>query len=177
MDAALVGLIGVATGSVVGLLGTAVTARQQRRLEHDRLEAARRAEAIQVERTALLELVRLLATGTQAVAWLAWTASVSTADEIETEIATYDARMRELLPKLFAAEVAASSLSDEAFARMDPLVQQLLSLDTEIATASSRLESGSELACFLGRAISLSRLSVHETRAVLRDLQVAHRIA
>jgi hypothetical protein len=81
--------------------------------------------------------------------------------------------MRELLPKLLASEAAAASLSDEAFERIDPLVRELISLDTAVGTAAAGFEdnAGEATRCLAGakpRAVELSERSVDEVRALLR---------
>lgn len=173
MDATLAGLVGTAIGAVAGIMGSALTARHQRQLERERMRSARMDELIKAERQALLELTQLLATGTQAIAWLAWAATAQSAELLREEIASYDARMRELLPKLLGSEAAAASLSDEAFERIDPLVRELISLDTEVGTAAAGFEANADeatrsLAGAKHRAVELSERSVDEVRALLR---------
>jgi hypothetical protein len=45
------------------------------------------------------------------------------------------------LPQLLAAEAAAASLSDDAFEQIDPLVNDLLVLDTKVGTAAAAMEA------------------------------------
>jgi hypothetical protein len=59
---------------------------------------------------------------------------------VRQEIDTYETRMRELLPKLLAAQAEAGSISDDANARVNPLRDQLTILDTRIGTAASKLD-------------------------------------
>jgi hypothetical protein len=97
-------------------------------------------------RQALLQLTQLLITGTYAIAWLGWSVSVQSAEEVRREVDLYNAKIRELIPQLLAAEAAAASLSDDAFDQTDPLVNDLLLLDTNVGTASASLESNRETA-------------------------------
>jgi hypothetical protein len=173
MDATLAGLVGTAIGAIAGIAGSALTARHQRLLERDRVRSARMDELIKAERQALLELTQLLAIGTQAIAWLAWAATAESTERLREEIGTYDARMRDLLPKLLASEVAAASLSDESFRRIDPLVRELISLDTVVGTAAAGFEENVDeatrsLAGAKQRAVDLSERSVDEVRTLLR---------
>jgi hypothetical protein len=173
MDATVAGLVGTGVGAAAGIVGSALTARHQRLLEYERMRSARMDELARAERQALLELLQLLATGTQAVAWLAWAATVQSSTRLGEEIESYDARMRELLPKLLASEAAAASLSDEAFDRIDPLVRELISLDTAVGTAAATFENNADdatrsLAGAKPRAVELSERSVDEVRALLR---------
>ncbi len=72
MDAALAGLVGAALGAVVGLLGPAITAWQQHRTELQRAEINWSENLAENERQSMLELAKLLATGIQAISWVAW---------------------------------------------------------------------------------------------------------
>lgn len=173
MDATLAGLVGTAIGAVAGIAGSALTAHHQRQLERDRARSARMDELIKAERQALLELTQLLATGTQAIAWLAWAATVQSTELLREEIASYDRRMRELLPTLLASEAAAASLSDEAFERIDPLVRELITLDTVVWTAPAGFddnpaEAKRRLTEAKPRAVELSERSVDEACSLLR---------
>jgi hypothetical protein len=173
MDATVAGLVGTGIGAAAGIVGSALTARHQRLLERERLRSARIDELARAERQALLELLQLLATGTQAAAWLAWAATADSSARLGEEIATYDARMRELLPRLLAAEAAAASLSEEAFDRIDPLVRELISLDTAVGTIAATFQTDPDeaargLAAAKPRAVALSERSVDEVRTLLR---------
>ena len=173
MDATVAGLIGTAIGAAAGIAGSALTAHHQRLLEYERMRSARMDELARAERQALLDLLQLLAIGTQAVAWLAWAATAQSSARLREEIESYDARMRELLPKLLASEAAAASLSDGAFDRIDPLVRELISLDTAVGTAAATFENNADeatrsLAGAKPRAVELSERSVDEVRALLR---------
>jgi hypothetical protein len=97
-------------------------------------------------RQALLELTQLLTSGTYAIAWLGWSVSVQSAEEVRREIDIYNAKFRELIPQLLAAEAAAAGQSDDAFERIDPLVNELLVLDTKVGTAAATLETNREAA-------------------------------
>ncbi len=173
MDATVAGLLGTGIGAAAGIVGAALTSRHQRLLEVERLRAARFDELARAERQALLELLQLLAVGTQALSWLAWSATAHAPARLREEIATYDAQMRELLPKLLAAEAAAASLSVDAFDRIDPLVRALLTLDTQAGTAAAGFEvdadeATSRLAAIKPAAGQLSERSVDVVRSLLR---------
>ena len=60
MSEALVALTGAAIGSVTGLLGAFITARQQQRLEALKFTAERRSEAETQRRLAIADLARTL---------------------------------------------------------------------------------------------------------------------
>lgn len=173
MDAAIAGLIGAGLGAVASTTASMLASVQQTRTERERARAARADEAMRLEREALVQLCELLATGTQAVAWLGWAAKVQPRQILLQEVQTYDARMRELIPRLLAAEVAAASLSEGAFDRIDPLVRELIVLDTRVGTAAAAFEEDSEaatqrLAEAKDAANDLSDRSVSEVRALLR---------
>jgi ABC-type transporter Mla subunit MlaD len=83
--------------------------------------------------------------------------------------------MRELLPQLLAAVAEASSVSDEAFKRVNPLVDQLEVLDTKIGTAATMLDEDEDEARrriteTKEDALSLMSRTLDEIRTVLRSL-------
>jgi hypothetical protein len=114
-----------------------------------------------------------LTTGTYAIAWLGWSVSVQSPEDVRHEIDNYDAKMRELIPQLLAAEAAAASLSDEAFEQIDPLVNDLLLLDTKVGTAAARLEAdreaaAEEIAAAKRAAVEIQIRTVRIVRTLLR---------
>lgn len=172
-DAALAGLIGAGIGAITGVASSSLAAWHQTRLERERARAARADELSRAERDAMLDLMRLLATATHAIEWLAWAATAEIQDVFRQEMDAYNTRMRELLPQLVAAEVAAASLSDDAFERIDPLINDLLALDQEVGTAGAQFEirpadAVGRIAAVKQPANDLAHRSVHEVRALLR---------
>jgi hypothetical protein len=173
MDAALAGLLGASIGAISGVLGGLVAGRQQRKLESVRWKQARADEVRIEERRSLLELTKLLAEGYQAASWLSWAAEVKPIDAVKADANDYDTRMRTLLPRIASAEAAASGLSDEAFARIDPFVERLLILDTKLGAASVRLDDEPEnalreLTLLQDEASQLYRQVVRGMRSQLR---------
>lgn len=80
--------------------------------------------------------------------------------------------MRELLPRLVAAQVAAASLSRQSYQRIDPLVRELIRLDLEVGTALVGYEQGQpdamqRIAAANQAAISFSEHTVNEVRSLL----------
>jgi hypothetical protein len=146
VDAALAGLAGTAVGALAGLVGSGLTAWYQLRAERQRAANARHDEMVKAGRQALVQLTQLLTTGTYAIAWLGWSVSVQSPEEIRREVDTYNTKLRELIPQLLAAEAAAASVSDNAFDQIDPLVNELLILDARVGTAAQRLETNHETA-------------------------------
>lgn len=146
VDAALAGLVGTAVGALAGLVGSGLTAWYQLRAERQRAANARHDEMVKAGRQALVQLTQLLTTGTYAIAWLGWSVSVQSPEEIRREVDTYNTKLRELIPQLLAAEAAAASVSDNAFDQIDPLVNELLILDARVGTAAQRLETNHETA-------------------------------
>lgn len=134
MDAGLAGLIGTGVGAVAGIVGSATTELFKSRTEREKTLVARADERIRSERQALLDLVKLIATGTQAISWLAWSVAEQPQELALLEADKYDACMRELLPRVVEAHVAAAGLS-KSYERTDPLVQRLYELDRKIGDA------------------------------------------
>jgi hypothetical protein len=175
MDAAVAGLLGAAIGALAGVIGSTLTAWQQNRAERERRRAAQLDEFVKAQRQALLHLGELVAAGSQAMLWVAWAARNKSGTQVRQEIDTYETRMRELLPQLLAAVAEASSVSDEAFKRVNPLVDQLEVLDTKIGTAATMLDEDEDEARrriteTKEDALSLMSRTLDEIRTVLRSL-------
>jgi hypothetical protein len=175
MDAAVAGLLGAFVGALAGVIGAALTAWQQNRAERERRRAAQLDEFVKSQRQALLHLGELVAIGSQAMLWAAWAARTKSSTEVRQDIDTYETRMFELLPKLLAAQAEAGSVSDDAYQRVNPLVDQLTELDTRIGTAASRLDDNEDLArgaiAETKRDVdSLMHRTLDEIRTVLRSL-------
>jgi len=139
VDAALAGLIGTALGVAAGSFTSVLTSWYQLRWEARRAVLTNRAEALRSGRQAMVRLTQLLMSLTQAIAWLGWSVKEKSDEELAREVELYESRSRELLPQILAAETEAASLSDEAFDEIDPLVNELLVLDTKVSTAMLRL--------------------------------------
>jgi gas vesicle protein len=143
MDAALAGLIGASIGAIASLLGGLISGWQQRKGDAQRWYRERATEVWKEERRSLLELTTLLAEGAHAVSWLCWAATAKPDESLKADVTEYDAKMRQLLPRLVSAQAAASGLSDESFENVDPLVQQMFALDTQIGDAAVQLDADS----------------------------------
>lgn len=175
MDPAAAGLVGAAIGAFAGLIGSTLAAWQQNRAERERRRASQLDEFVKAQRQALLHLAELVAIGSQAMLWAAWAASTKSGPEVRQEIDMYEARMRELLPKLLAAQAEASSISDDAYNRVNPLVDQLTVLDTRIGTAASKMdddehEARRHISETKDDALRLMSRTLDEIRTVLRSL-------
>lgn len=146
MDAAIIGLIGGLAGAIVGLLGGLIGGWQQRLSEAQRWRQERADEIWKEERKSLLELTTLIAIASQAMAWLAWSASTKPLEAVKAEAEAYDKRMRKLLPKIFSAQAAASGLSDKTYETIQDLVHRLVQLDTFLGTKCVELNADPESA-------------------------------
>jgi gas vesicle protein len=174
MEAAVVGLIGGIAGAVAGLFGAFVAGRQQRLAEAQRWRQGRADEIWKEERRSLLELTTLIAIASQAMAWLAWSASTKPHEAVKEEAKLYDARMRELLPKIFSAQAAASGLSDTTYGTIQELVNRLVQLDTFLGTKCIELDSDPAtvlpiIADLEPTALELARQVVETVRGHLRN--------
>ena len=141
MGAAVVGLIGGIAGAIAGLLGALIAGWQQRLAEAQRWRQERADEIWKEERRSLLDLTTLIAIASQAMAWLAWSASTKPLEAVKEEAELYDTRMRELLPKIFSAQAAASGLNDTTYETIQDLVNRLIQLDTFLGTKCVELDS------------------------------------
>jgi hypothetical protein len=173
MDAAVIGLIGGVTGAIAGLLGGMIAGWQQRLAEAQRWRQGRADEIWKEERQSLLELTTLIAIASQAMAWLAWSASTKPLEAVKAEAELYDTRMRDILPKIFGAQAAASGLSDETYETIQELVNRLIKLDTFLGTKCFELGSdpGTALPIIADHesaALDLARKAVEAVRGHLR---------
>jgi hypothetical protein len=173
MDAAVVGLVGAIAGAVA-VVGASVIAAWQHRLgEVQRWHQGRADEIWRTERQSLIELTTLIATGCQAMAWVAWSASVKPLESVQAEADLYNDRMRELLPRIFSAQAAASGLNDQTYVAIQAIIERLIELDTELATVCTKLESAPEatlpkISSFEPHALGLARETVETVRQDLR---------
>lgn len=174
MNAAIVGLIGGIAGAMAGLLGGVVAGWQQRLAEAQRWRQGRVDEVWKEERRSLLELTTLIAIASQAMAWLSWSASVKSLDAVKEEAHLYNARMREILPKIFSAQAAASGLGDTTYQTIQNLVEDLIQLDTLLGTKCVELDSKPKaalpvIAAQEPAALRLARQVVETVRGHLRS--------
>jgi hypothetical protein len=173
MDAAVIGLIGGIAGAVAGLLGGLIAGWQQRLAEAQRWRQERADEIWKEERRSLLELTTLIAVGSQAMAWLAWSAATKPLDKVKEEAELYDARMRDILPKIFSAQAAASGLNDQTYETIQTLVNHMIELDTFLGTKCFELSSVPDAALPIiadqeRAALDLARQAVETVRGHLR---------
>jgi hypothetical protein len=175
VDAALVGLIGAIAGAVAGLGASVIAGWQQRLGEAQRWHQGRADEVWRTERQSLIELTTLIATACQAMAWVAWSASVMPLASVQKEANVYNDRMRDvLLPKLFSAQAAASGLNDQTYHTIQTVIARLIELDTELGTECTKLESTPKvalpkIASFEPEALRLARETVETVRQHLRS--------
>ena len=92
-------------------------------------------------------------------------------DRARLEADKYQVSMRELLPRLVAAQVAAAGLS-KTYERIDPLVHELYDLDSEVGTALVSYKRGeadaiAQVAAAKNAANSFLDHTVNEVRALL----------
>lgn len=142
VDASTAGAIGAGAGALAGLSGVLLSSWQQYLSEARRWKWSR-IDAIWVsEREALLEFTTLMAASYQAIAWLSWSAGVKSPEDLKREIEVYDQVMREGLPRIFRAQVAATGLDESAYRAISELTRQLIETDTEIGTKCARYTAG-----------------------------------
>lgn len=139
MSEALVALSGAAIGSVMGLLGAFITARQQQRLEALKFTAERRAEAETQRRLAIADLARSLSRVIQLMSWFTWEAEHRPLRVSPEWVDRYDSEMKPLLPELMSAVSIVAALSEPTYRVFDPLVTKAIKLDGQIGTAASTL--------------------------------------
>jgi len=173
MDAAVIGLIGGVAGAIAGLLGGLIAGWQQRLGEAQRWRQARADEIWKDERLSLLELTKTISVGSQAMAWLAWSAGTKPLEKVKEEAELYDTRMRDILPQIFSAQAAASGLDDQTYETIQALVNHMIDLDTFLGTKCFELNSVPDTALPIiadqeRAALDLARQAVETVRGHLR---------
>lgn len=174
VNAAFIGLIGAFTGAVAGLGASVIAGWQQRLAEAQRWRQGRADEIWRSERQSLIELTTLIVTGCQVMAWVAWSASARSLDGLRVEANIYDEKMRDLLPRIFSAQAAASGLSDQTYQTVQDIVARLIELDTELSTECATLDESTQepvllkIASFEDKALRLARKTVETVRQHLR---------
>jgi hypothetical protein len=174
VDAALVGLIGAIAGAVAGLGASIIAGWQQRLGEAQRWRQGRVDEVWRTERQSLIDLTTLIATGYQAMAWVSWSASVMPLEGVREESMIYNDRMRDLLPRIFSAQAAASGLNEATYDTIQEIIKRLIEMDTELGTECTKLESSPKtalpkIATFEAEALRLIRRTVDTVRQHLRS--------
>ena len=174
VDAALVGLIGAIAGAVAGLGASVIAGWQQRLGEAQRWHQGRADEVWRTERQSLIDLTTLIATGCQAMAWVSWSASVMPLEGVQKEANIYNDRMRDLLPRIFSAQAAASGLNDQTYHTIEAVISRLIELDTELGTECTKLESAPKtalpkIATFEPKALRLAHETVETVRQHLKS--------
>lgn len=174
VDAALVGLIGAIAGAVAGLGASVIAGWQQRLGEAQRWHQGRADEVWRTERQSLIDLTTLIATGCQAMAWVSWSASVMPLKGVQKESLIYNNRMRELLPRIFGAQAAASGLNEQTYDTIQAVIARLIEMDTELGTECTKLDSSPKtalpkIATFESEALRLMRETVETVRQHLRS--------
>jgi hypothetical protein len=169
VDVAIIGLVGAIAGAFAGLGASVIAGWQQRLAEAQRWRQGRADEVWRTERQSLIDLTTLIATGCQAMAWLSWSASAKSLEGVRLEASIYDDRMRNLLPRIFSAQAAASGLSDQTYGTIQAIIARLIELDTELGTECTKLESAPEavipkIALFEPKALALARETVETVR-------------
>jgi hypothetical protein len=107
------------------------------------------------------------------MAWLAWSAATKPRDNVKEEAELYDARMRDILPKIFSAQAAASGLSDQTYETIQALVNRMIELDTFLGAKCFELNSVPDtvlpiIADQERVALDLARQAVETVRGHLR---------
>jgi len=174
MGAAVIGLIGGIAGAVAGLLGGMIAGWQQRLAEAQSWRQGRSDEIWKEERQSLLDLTTLIAIGCQAMAWLAWSAATKPLEAVKEEAELYDDRMRDILPKIFSAQAAASALSDKTYETIQALVDHMIELDTFLGTKCFELNADPDtvqpiIAGQHDAALALAKEAVETVRGHLRS--------
>jgi hypothetical protein len=108
------------------------------------------------------------------MAWVSWSASDKPLKGVQKESLIYNDRMRELLPRIFSAQAAASGLNEQTYDTIQTLIARLIEMDTELGTECTKLDSSPKtalrkIATFESEALRLMRETVETVRQHLRS--------
>ena len=93
---------------------------------------------------------------------------------VQEESLIYNNRMRELLPRIFSAQAAASGLNEQTYDTIQAVIGRLIEMDTALGTECTKLDSSPEtalpkIATFESDALRLMRETVETVRQHLRS--------
>ena len=108
------------------------------------------------------------------MAWISWSASVMPLEGVQEESLIYNDRMRELLPRIFSAQAAASGLNEQTYDTIHTIIERLIEMDTALGTECTKLDSSPKtalpkIATFEPEALRLKRETVETVRQHLRS--------
>jgi len=147
MDATMASLIGTAIGALSGLAGGYLAGRRQSQLEYEKWRREREDNLEKDIRSAVAELTKKLAAGIQAIGWLTWKAENYPTKITEDDLANYDNDMKTLFPDIVGSRIAVAALNRETHTKMTPLVNELYSLDAQVAKATMTFKDSQEGGC------------------------------
>jgi hypothetical protein len=143
---AVVGLLAAVIGAAAGLIASYITARQQRQLEVQRLDAQLDAERDREIRLAVSEFSAEMSRVLQTLSWFTWQAAHRAAVVSSGWVDAFDAEMKTQQPLVMAALSRLAALSPAAYARFEPLVSEMFEVDAQVARAGSGIDTGRDVA-------------------------------
>ena len=146
MGTAIVGLVAAVIGAAAGLIASYITARQQRQLEVQRLDAQLDAERDREVRLAVGEFATEMSRVLQMLSWFTWQAALRPAVVGVSWVDAYDAEMKSQQPLVMASLSKLAALNPAAYARFEPLVSEMFDADARVARAGSVIDTEPEVA-------------------------------
>jgi len=152
MIATLTAIASALIALISGLVGGYLTGKRQSALEYQKWWRSRADDLAKEARVAVAELTKNLGAATHAMAWLTWDAKNRPNHLTIKDVQNYDDEMHKLFPIISGSLALVSALSVELYQKMEPLVEQVYTLDEQIALAATQLaDEQTEGAVLLGR--------------------------
>lgn len=137
MDAVTAGLIGTGIGALTGIAGGWLNGWRQSKIEHEKWIRSKQDTIEKDTRLALADLIKKLAAGIHAIAWLTWKAENEPDNLSENDLSAYDSTLQSLFPDIVGSRVVLAALSRETHEQVSPLVNQLYVFDVRIGKAAA----------------------------------------
>ena len=142
MDAAVAGLLGVAIGGVFGVAGSLLTQWGQARSDHQKWLRSREESLDRALREAIAAFAHHSTRAVHRISWVAWEATTSDQPGVEAAFAAYDREMRDLWVELMGSAAVVATLSAEVHERFLELIQEVESIDDQVANAGVLFRRG-----------------------------------
>lgn len=131
-----VAILTAVIGAVAGIVGGTLSGYRQVRLEREKWQRGV-SDAFTTElRTSVKELVTKLAAAAHSMCWLCWLAKFGANQLTQERINQYDEEMHSLLPQIMSSHAVIAGLDWEVYLKLDPLVDNFISLDFQIGEAN-----------------------------------------
>jgi hypothetical protein len=137
-------IIAATVGAVAGLVGGLIAAIAQRRLESAKWPRGREDALASDLRTTISGLITNIASGLHSICWLTWDLDHRPGPLQPERIATYDADMHGLLPRLLGGVAAVATIDKETAVELRVFVENIIEIDYKIGVATLAIHDDPE---------------------------------